>query len=366
MKKQNFHGSDIVSVANHYNYPIEKVINFAGNVNPLGTSSKALDSLAKNLILAADYPDRTYSKLKASIANYCNTSSDNILVGNGSTELISLGIGQIGAKKALIIGPTYSEYKRELELLGCSLDEYNLPHSHDFILDLNDLADTLSRGYDFLIICNPNNPTGSSLNQDILDELLTLCDTLGVFVMIDETYIEFSQHMDTLTAIPLCSTFDNLLVLRGFSKFFAAPGIRLGYGVTGNDILTNKIITHQNPWSVSSYAEFLGAELLSDTKFIADSKDLINKEKLKIVDALSKSNNYYCYPSESNFFLLKILDPNVTSLDIFHHCMLEGLFIRDCNSFFGNTGEFIRFCIMNPDENNRLLDILTNYSSKKH
>lgn len=366
MKKQNFHGSDIISVANHYKHPIDKVVNFAGNVNPLGTSLKALESLSHNLNIAADYPDRNYTKLKNSIARYCNTSSENILVGNGSTELISLGIQHIGAKKALIIGPTYSEYKRELDLLNCSLEEYTLSHSNNFTLDLKDLMETLSQGYDFLIICNPNNPTGSSLNQKILNELLTQCASLGVFVMIDETYIEFSQHMNTLTAIPLCSNFDKLLVLRGFSKFYAAPGIRLGYGVTGDRTIINKITTYQNPWSVSSYAEFLGTELLSDTKYISDSKDLINKEKLKIVDTLSKCDNYYCYPSDSNFFLLKILDSNVTSLDIFHHCMLEGLFIRDCNTFFGDTGEFIRFCIMKPDDNDRLLDILINYSNKKY
>lgn len=361
MKKQNFHGSDIISVAKYYNQDINKVINFAGNVNPLGTSKTALNSLSANLNLAAQYPDRNYTNLKLTIANYCNTSTDKILVGNGSTELISLGIQHIAAKKAMILGPTYSEYKRELELMGCSLDEYTLSHNNNFTLDLEDLMSTLEHDYDFLIICNPNNPTGISLKHLFLSELIDRCNHMGIFVMIDETYIEFSKNISKTSAIPLCDTYSNLLVLRGFSKFFAAPGIRLGYGITGNLELIDKILAHQNPWSVSSYAEFLGQHLLEDNMFISETTTLIREEHIKFSNAFHKHNKFYCYPSDSNFFLLKILDKDLSSRDIFDTCMKNGLFIRDCNSFFGDTGEFIRFCIMMPEDNQHLINILNSF-----
>ncbi len=360
MNKQNFHGSDIDSVANYYGLDKAKIINFAGNVNPLGTSKNCLKTLANHLDLASDYPDRNYSKLKHTISMYCHTDTDNILIGNGSTELISLGIKHIGASKALILGPTYSEYKRELDLLNCTLDEYTLSYNMDFKLELPHLLETLKNDFDFLIICNPNNPTGTSLNQDLLGDLLTHCKQLGVFVMIDETYIEFSRNISTTTGIPLIEEFDNLLVLRGYSKFFAAPGIRLGYGITSNKKLLNDIHANQNPWSVSSYAEFLGTILLDDKDYIEKTQHLIKTERRKFENAFTHSTDYKLFISDANFFLVQLLNPAVTSGDIFENCIKSGLFIRDCNSFFHEEGEFIRFCIMMPEDNDRLISTLKN------
>lgn len=358
MKKQNFHGSDIISVATHYNHSPEEVVNFAGNVNPLGTSKNALKTLSHHLNLASEYPDRYYTKLKKAISHYCHTASDKLLIGNGSTELISLGIKHINAKKALIIGPTYSEYQRELNLLGCSLDEFRLSHEDNFNLNTKDLLLQLGDNYDFLIICNPNNPTATSLNQDTLRYIVEECSNIGIFVMIDETYIEFANDMENTTAIPLCDTYKNLLVLRGFSKFYAAPGIRLGYGICGNQDLIDTINSHQNPWSVSSYAEFLSQLLLNDAEYISHTRELIKTEKMLIESTLRNNTNFKLYPSDSNFYLLEILNPDISTSQLFHLCMKEKLFIRDCNSFFGESGNFIRFCVMMPEDNKRLIELL--------
>lgn len=358
MSKQKFHGSDLASVAKHYKINSETIINFAGNVNPIGTSKKCLDTLSQHLSIACEYPDRNYTKLKQAISDYCNVQTHKILIGNGSTELISLGIKHIGASKALIIGPTYSEYKRELELLGCSLDEFTLSCKDDFTLHIPALVNTLANGYNFLIICNPNNPTGSILNQNMLEEVLQQCKKLGVFVMIDETYIEFSSNITNTTAIPLCNTYNNLLVLRGYSKFFAAPGIRLGYGITSNVRLIENITIHQNPWSVSSYAEFLGTLLIKDAEYITNTKKLITIERRKFEAAFIQNKNFKLYTSDANFFLIEILNPQISSLDVFEHCIKKGLFIRDCNSFFQGDGEFIRFCIMLPEDNDKLITTL--------
>ena len=99
---------------------------------------------------------------------------------------------------------------------------------------MDDLCRTLSEGYDFLIICNPNNPTSSAILHDDMEQLLAFCAEHDIFVMIDETYAEFAPDVSAATAVPFTKRFQNLMILRGVSKFFAAPGMRFGYGITGN------------------------------------------------------------------------------------------------------------------------------------
>lgn len=364
MTKQHFHGSDLEAITNYYNIPSTDIINFAGNVNPLGTSTTVLDRLKNKLTMISAYPDRNYTSLKKAISEYTSAKKDHILVGSGSTELISLGIAHIKAKKALILGPTYSEYERELNLCGCSLSHYNIPLSKDLSSSVPDILTTLSKGYDFLIICNPNNPTGSAWTTRELSYILDYCHKQHIFVMIDETYIEFASTVETYSSIPLCSNHDNLLVLRGFSKFFATPGIRLGYGITSNSSLIDSIHTYQNPWSVNTLGAYAGELMLQDIRYMSTTRELILSERNRMYDKIDKLDIFQAYQSESNFILVKILTDTLTSYDVFETCIKNGLFIRDCKSFFGNTGEFVRFCIMNPEDNDRLLEVFKDLNNR--
>ena len=119
-------------------------------------------------------------------------------------------------------------------MIGGTCLEYNLKESSDFCLDIEDLKHSLTDDVDLFAFCNPNNPTSSALNKDQISEILSHCKKHGIFVLADETYAEFAPDIDDVTAVPLTRKFDNLFVLRGTSKFFAAPGIRLGYGISGN------------------------------------------------------------------------------------------------------------------------------------
>ena len=161
-------------------------------------------------------------------------------------------------KHTLILGPTYSEYSRELSFSGSTQEYYHLQEERDFCLDIDDLCKTLENGYDFLILCNPNNPTSSAITQNELRKLIAFCAKHNIFVMIDETYVEFAPDINEITAVPLTQEFTNLMVLRGVSKFYAAPGMRLGYGVTGNMDFLAKMREKQTPWSLNSLGAYAG------------------------------------------------------------------------------------------------------------
>lgn len=353
-----FHGSDIEQIEQYYHIPKERIVKFGANVNPLGLSDSVKKKLARNLDVITRYPDRDYKSLRKVISGYCNADMDHVVTGNGSTELISLLISQRNARHALVIGPTYSEYERELSLTGGKISNYYLKESLDFRLEIDDLEKSLEEDVDFLIFCNPNNPTSSVLKHEELKAVLDTCRKRGIFVMIDETYVEFAPSIDEITAMPFVSDYDNLMVIRGVSKFFAAPGLRLGYGVTSNQEFLRTLKKRQNPWSLNSIGAYAGELMLQDKEYIRQTRQLILSELDRCLQTLRGFRYAKTYPSYGNFILLKITKEGLDSFTVFEHAVKHGLMLRDCSSFEGLPGEYIRFCIMKPEDNTRLLTCL--------
>lgn len=176
--------------------------------------------------------------------------------------------------------------------------------------------------------------------------------------MIDETYVEFAPDINAVTAVPLTREFTNLMVLRGVSKFYAAPGMRLGYGITGNREFLARMREKQTPWSLNSLGAFAGKKMLLDHDYFRRARELILGERDRMETELKKLPIFKVYPAYANFILLKIQKEGLTSADVFEACIKKGLMIRDCSSFQCLDGEFVRFCIMMPEDNTRLLDIL--------
>ena len=354
-----FHGSDIEKICEVYHLDPKNIIKFGANVNPLGLSENVKQQLASRLDILSSYPDRDYTTLRNTISEYCNVPAEFILPGNGSSELIALLIQERNPKHTLILGPTYSEYSRELSFSGSTQEYYHLREEDNFVLNVDDLCQTLEGNYDFLIICNPNNPTSSAITREDLQKLLTFCAEKNIFVMIDETYVEFAPDISEITAVTLTKEFTNLMVLRGVSKFYAAPGMRLGYGLTGNLDFLKKMKEKQVPWSLNSLGALAGELMLQDKDYIHRTRELILSERTRLLQALVEIPTYKTYPADANFILLKIQKPVLTSYDVFDACIRQGLMIRDCSSFECLDGEYIRFCIMNLEDNTRLLNILS-------
>lgn len=361
--KPVFHGSDIEKISNYYHIKKEDIINFGGNVNPLGLSEKVKKSIAENIDLFSSYPDRDYTSLREVLSEYCNIPADYILTGNGSSEMISLLIETRAPKNTLILGPTYSEYSRELSFSGSTQTYYHLKEEDNFELNVEDLYSVLlssekTVNYDFLIICNPNNPTSSAIQRGDMEQLLAFCQKHDIFVMIDETYVEFAPDIDEITAVPFTKTYTNLMVLRGVSKFYAAPGMRFGYGITGNSEFLKAMKDKQIPWSLNSLGAFAGEQLFSDKEYFAKTRNLILSEREKLFNELKEMPAFKTYTPYANFLLVRILKEGITSFDVFEKCIKQGLMIRDCSSFQCLDGEFIRFCINMPEDNQRLIDVL--------
>lgn len=356
--KQHFHGSDLERVAEHYHIDKDAIINFSGNVNPLGLSTNVLQQLSKHIDLIAKYPDRDYAELRRSIGQYIHVDSEGIIVGNGSTELISLFIKALHPNNALIIGPTYSEYEREIYINDGRSKYFPLLEEDDFNIGLDHLKDHLTDEVDLLVICNPNNPTSSAITRHDLRIILDHCLEWDIDVLIDETYVEFVPVVDDISAVSLTGFYPNLFIIRGVSKFFAAPGLRLGYGICGNPSMVHKINSMKNPWTINSLAAYAGELMLQDKAYIESTRTLIHNEQRRLTQILKQWKDVTVYPAYANFILIKLLNPEHTSHQVFDQLIQQGLMVRDASSFPFLSNRFIRFCILKPEDNDRLMTAL--------
>ena len=177
--------------------------------------------------------------------------------------------------------------------------------------------------------------------------------------MVDETYIEFVENFHEIDAVPLTSYYNNIIILRGTSKFFAAPGLRLGYAVTGNRDLIDYINAHKNPWMINSLAAAAGEIMFRDQDYIQKTKQLIFSERKRMCQVLSADPRFKVYPPAANFVLVRLLDETLTSEVLFDRAIRQKMMIRDCSTFAFLDNSYIRFCMMSPEMNDRLLECLT-------
>ena len=360
MSNTQVHGGDLDIISRRYSIPKEEIVNYSGNVNPLGLPQSVKSILSEHLDAICDYPDVSYLKLRQAIASYTGADPESILVGNGSTELISTYIKTLAPKSSIIISPAYSEYQREIELTGGRIELFPLLEEEDFVLNLDRLKQKITDGTDLVVLCNPNNPTGSCVTADRLRELLDHLQAHGGYLMVDETYIEFAEDVSAVSAMPLTHEYSNLFIIRGTSKFFACPGLRLGYSACTDSALRERAADFKDPWSVNSYAELAGCVMFTDKEFISQTRKLITSERERIKNELRKVAQIKLYDSQSNFFLFKLLTDKVTAGEIFERLIAKKLLVRDCSTFPYLDGHYIRFCILMPEQNDTLIKEIKN------
>lgn len=355
--KDAFHGSDLEVIATRYNISKDSIIPYASNVNPLGFSPLARQALLDNVDAISSYPDRDYTSLRKSISKYCGCLPEQLILGNGTSDLIRLTIETLEPKKTLIVGPTYAEYARTAAMYNSEVNTYMLKNLDDFEMDVDLFLKALNPSIELLIICNPNNPTGKALTREQMDTILARCMELEIFVMVDETYVEFVKDVDIISSIALTRKYDNLIVLRSVSKFFAAPGIRLGYGITNNDDFLQATSNNKIPWNINSYAS-VARVMFEDEKYINLTKSLIHTERNLIYSALSSRKTIKVFKPEANFVLIKLLKEEQSAGEVFDYCIQRGLMIRDCTDYEGLGYKYVRFCFMKPEQNDNMVNTI--------
>jgi len=238
-----------------------------------------------------------------------------------------------------------------------------------FIVGDGELKNELENKYDLLIICNPNNPTGKFLKLAQTEEILKECNKYDTKLFIDEAFIEFLADGMKESIINTEENKKNLFVTRAFTKFFAIPGLRLGYGMYFDKELEKKISEKKEPWSVNNFAEMAGLTVLDDAEYIEKTLKWIAEEKIYMYEKLNKISGMKVYETEVNFITGKIdekLFSEGLNVKILREKMLEqGILIRDASNFKFLDERFFRLAIKDRASNERVIEAMKEIFRKK-
>ncbi len=333
----------------------QNIIDFSVNTNPLGLPEGLENIISKNADCILRYPDPSSERLKRKLAALHDVCPGNIVVGNGSIELIYLIPRAFKIKKALIAVPTFSEYEFALKSNGSKPIFFNTSEEKDFKIDAVKIAGSLPRP-GALFLCNPNNPTGSLLSKDEMLHLINLCKKQGVILIIDEAFIEFTEESSETLIISSAVKNGSLVILRSLTKFFAIPGLRLGYAV-GNKRMIAEIAKLQYPWNVNGPAQLAGESVLADKDYMDRTRVFVAKERQYMFERLNNIKTLKAYPSATNFILCKLQNaPVQNSKELKQRLLCAGIHIRDCGNFRGLSNDFFRVAVRKRSDNSRLIN----------
>lgn len=345
------HGADINSAAELYGLEADKIIDFSSNINPF-----IVDSMDK--IVAAGvgslqkYPDIKYRRLRKNIADYLGVGDSQVIPGNGATEIIYLLMRNLSGRLA-IINPTFSEYRKGAEIARLSVVDFVMDWKKDFKLDLDEIYRRKDE-FDSIFICNPNNPDGSVRE---IKKLLEFAEKEGKLLIVDETFIEFADSEKDRSLVNMVEKSKNLFIIRAVTKFFGIPGIRLGYGISSNRELLQKMYDEKEPWTINSFADSASDFIFKEEEYIRKSKEYFSKERVCMINEINKIDGIKAFNSDANFILVRFENKNV--LDVKENLLKRaGLLIRDASNFIGLDSSFARVAIKNHEQNIVLVDAI--------
>lgn len=346
------HGGNIREFAEKYNLSPDKIIDFSANTNPLEVSPFIKKIIINNLNWISHYPDPECKELRKEISWYLGINYDNIIIGNGSTELIYLIARSFIPKKVLLLIPTFSEYEKALINENCKIKFIKLKEEENFKPDIKLIEQTIEE-VNLCFLANPNNPTGILIPKKELLPLIDKASKKHITIVLDEAFIEFKEK-ESLVKEAVSSNY--LFILRSFTKFFGLAGLRVGYGI-GNKERIKKLNRIKEPWAVNTLAQLAAKEILRDTKYINKTHQWINKERKFLFEHFLKIKGLKPYPSQANFILVKI-EKGPSSIKLQEQLAKKGIIIRDCANFRGLNNKFIRVAVKTRYENIKLIKAL--------
>jgi threonine-phosphate decarboxylase len=343
------HGGAVFSLARTLGLPSSAITDFSASINPLGMAPLAREALSGLLDELVHYPDTSHDPLKQALARHHGLLPGNFAIANGSTELIYQLPSLLPGSRALLVAPAFSEYRRALERHGWEVHHVALSPENGFALDLSLLGRALATGCDALYLCNPGNPTSRLYPLSLVERVMALCRDAGVFLVLDEAFMDFCEDA---SAKRLVAATDKAIILRSMTKFYAIPGLRLGYAI-GNGELVRRLDACAIPWSVNTPALVAGLASLHDLNHRDATLRYVRQERTRLLEQLAGFPLLRVYPGDANFLLVEIRG-DMTARELQELLMGERIVIRDCGSFVGLTPHFFRVAVRTREENERL------------
>lgn len=345
-------GKSIPEIAQKYNIDPETIIKLGSNENPLGPSKKATEAIKENLHLISQYPETNLEPLKDKLALYSGVNSSNIIIGgDGADEILDvLGKTLIEPDDEFIVPiPSYMYYEFTLKIHG-GVPVYAKWDMEKNKLDVDSIIAALSEKTKIIFLCTPNNPSGTLIDKEDIKRVLESTDAL---VVVDEAYFEFSE----VNNVDLLEGYDNLLLLRTFSKVFGLSGMRIGYAISNPELI--EYMHRLKPvFSLTKLSYEAASAVLDDKEYIQKSIEIGIQSREFLYENMSKFDKLEVYPSKSNYLLVGVKKTGMNSSEFAEELLKRGVIVRDCASFKGLDEYWVRVSVGTMEEDARFIEIL--------
>ena len=341
---KSIHGGDV--------YTNKVNIDFSVNVNPLGVPLNVKQAMVEAINHIGEYPDIRYNLLAETCASKLDIKKEHLIFGNGSSELFVAIANTLRPNKVVIPVPSFLGYEYAFSNVCENIFYYHMKEEDGYRLT-EELLNTLY-GSDCIVIANPNNPTGATIDKSLLIGILDVCNNENIKVILDECFIEFTEEE---SMIDLTEKYSNMIIVRSFTKIYAIPSVRLGYMICSDDSMVDAIRRNLPEWNVSGLAQCAGVECFKCTDYITETKEYVKKEREFLCAELRKLG-IKVYDSLANYLFIYFENA------LYDILLNHGLLIRDCSNYRGLSDGYYRIAIKTHEENKHLISVLNDYKTK--
>ncbi|MFD2670294.1 cobyric acid synthase [Marinicrinis sediminis] len=354
MKLEKYgHGGDWHSAEEAFGQPEHGWLDFSANMNPFGPPDSVQHTIREEWEALTRYPDPAVRRLRTKLAQQHRIPAESILIGNGAAELIDLIVRVLSPQETVIASPSFSEYEEAIHKIKGNIRRIPLREDQSFELDNSEWLEAASES-NWLFLGHPNNPTGRLIPQQVLHALMQR----GSGLILDEAFIDFVPRADQVSMLEQAAYSEKLVVIRSMTKFYAIPGIRLGF-LVAHPHLIRQLRKLQTSWSVNHLAQCIGATVLDEFEYATRTWDWLQHERPWLQTQLSQLG-LKVFPSDVNFLLIK-LPAGYAVKDVQEELGKQGILIRDASLFVGLDGSFFRIAIRHRADNAKLLAALDAY-----
>lgn len=356
------HGGNLRWAAERFGVPPERIVDFSANINPLGPPPAALRAIVAELERLRHYPDPDCHAATAAVAAYLRVAEENVLLTNGGAEAIDLVARWLGPRRVAVAVPAFGEYAESVRRAGGTVDACVAPPG-ERVAQIDDFvraAAACGAG----MICNPNNPTGELVPAEILRDAWQRVRGSGARLVVDEAFVDFVPCAGRASMRYDAAADDGLVVLGSLTKFFALPGLRIGYVVSHRQTL-RALRAFQPAWSVNALAQAAAAAAVADVAYQRSTRALIGRERRRVSAALAALSGFRVHPSAANFLLVDCRDTGRTAAWWRDALGPFGVIVRECGNFTGLDAFYLRIGVRAPAESNRLLSALREIGAER-
>ena len=343
------HGGDIYTAMES---GCTRPLDFSANIGPLGLPPAVAAAAKEAIEDCTAYPDPLCRQLTGALAQAEGVPARQIICGNGAAELLFRFAYALRPQKALLLAPGFAEYEQALAAAGCEITYQFLQREQKFFPTAS-LLEAIQPDIDVVMLCNPHNPTGVLMEPDFCRAVADRCRDTGTWLLMDECFLELTDTPGRHTVKPLLESHERLFILKAFTKLYAMPGLRLGYGLCADSKLLERMAVCGQPWSVSVPAQAAGIQALKETAYVEQTRMLVKEERAFLLEGL-RQLPLETFVGTANFLFFRA--PGIQDL----HQQLEkqGILIRSCGNYRGLTLEYYRVAVRTREDNRRLLAAL--------